>query len=280
MATFVLLHGSFHAAWNWHRLVPALERRGHRCIPVDLPGHGQDATPPRSVTLERCVDAVRAQIEGCAGEVMLVAHSRNGIVISQAAERFPERLTGLAYLAAYLVPNGRCMMEYAIQDGDSLVVQNVVPRLSKRRAERVIRLFRRPLLRALLPRLLPAAQQTHRLRREAFREALYADCPDEITALANALLTPEPNWAGFTPLQLSAARYGSVPKVYIECLQDRAVTLALQRKMLGDTPCDRVFTLDSSHSPFFSMPEKLAQTLLEGLETCRRAARGGARLPQ
>ena len=84
--------------------------------------------------------------------------------------------------------------------------------------------------------------------------------------LANLLLEPEPNWPGFTPLRLSESRYGRVPKVYIECTQDRAVTPMLQRMMLRDTPCDRVFSMDTSHSPFFSQPDGLVDLLVECLK--------------
>jgi pimeloyl-ACP methyl ester carboxylesterase len=45
MATFILLHGSFHAAWNWLRVIPLLETAGHRGIALDLPGHGQQRMP-------------------------------------------------------------------------------------------------------------------------------------------------------------------------------------------------------------------------------------------
>jgi len=192
----------------------------------------------------------------------VVAHSRNGIVASQTAERCPERIEGLIYLAAYLVPGGKSMMEYAIEDTESLVVQNVVPALDRKRALRLISLFKHPLWRRVLPAILPASLQTHRLKKEAYKKALYHDCPEEITKLADALLEPEPNWAGFTPLQLSEKNYGSVPRVYIECLQDRAVTLGLQRKMVGELPCAKVFSLDAGHSPFFSQPDKLAAALI------------------
>ncbi len=273
MATFIFLHGSFHAAWNWHKVIPLLEQAGHWGVALDLPGHGRDDTPPHQVTLDRCVDAVHQAIETAgvtpSEKVVLVAHSRNGIVISQAAEHFPQRIAGLVYLAAYLIPNGRSMMEYALEDEASLVVQNIVPRLSKRRARRLIGWFKRPLLRTLLPRLLPRAMQTHRLDQAAYRSALYHDCDDDIVALAHTLLEAEPNWAGFTPLQLSPARYGSVPKIYIECRQDYAVTLALQCKMQQDTPCDRVFSMDTSHSPFFAQPDRLTQLLIESLKVCR-----------
>jgi hypothetical protein len=85
-----------------------------------------------------------------------------------------------------------------------------------------------------------------------------------MTELANALL--EPNWPGFTPLRLSESRYGSVPKVYVACTEDRAVTPTLQRMMLRDTPCDRVFSMATSHSPFFSQPGRLVDLLIESLQ--------------
>lgn len=274
MTTFIFLHGSFHAAWNWHRLIPLLTRAGHRALALDLPGHGRDRTPVPKVTLERCVCCVLSAMDAVDGPVVLVAHSRNGIVISQAAEQRPERISGLVYLAAYLVPDGKSMMDYALLDPESLVVRNVAMQLDRRHLPLLTRLFRSRLCQQIGAALLPERLQVHGLKRAAYRDALYHDCPEEITALAEALLEPEPNWAGFTPLRLSAARYGRIPKVYVECLQDRAVTLPLQRRMCADTPCDRVVSLDSGHSPFFSQPRQLADALLQCLPLFSARAAG------
>lgn len=277
MATFILLHGSFHAAWNWHRLIPLLEGAGHRAIALDLPAHGRDRTPARQATLENCVAAVMDCVSGLDAPVFLVAHSRNGIVISQAAERLAGRIAGLIYLAAYLVPNGKAMMDYALLDPQSLVVCNVSPPLDPQRARRLLGLFRSRWPRWLLPRLLPASLQTHRLKRAVYRDALYHDCPDEITALAESLLEPEPNWAGFTPLELSKEAYGSVPRIYIECLQDRAVTIGLQRRMQHDSGCTYVYSLNSGHSPFFAQPAALAHLLEQSVERCLTSQPGHMR---
>ena len=265
MASFILLHGSFHAAWNWHRLIPFLERADHRGIALDLPGHGQDRSSPGEAMLEHCVNAVLRAVDSEPGPVVLLAHSRNGIVISQAAEARPEKIQGLVYLAAYLVPDGRSMMEYALQDTESLVLRNVELALDRGHMPLLTRLFRHEWLARLCARLLPRRFQVHRLALRAYRDALYHDCPPEITELAHVLLEAEPNWAGFSRLRLSPERYGRVPKVYIECLRDRAVTLPLQRRMQADTPVDRVYSLDSGHSPFFSQPENLARTLEDSL---------------
>lgn len=265
MTTFILLHGSFHAAWNWHRVVPILRQRGYRSVAIDLPAHGRDRQLPQRASLSANVARVLEVVDQTEGRVVLVAHSRMGIVISQAAEQRSSRISGLVYLAAYLVPNEKAMMDYAVLDTESLVVRNITPALPPWMLRVLQRVTRHRTARWLLAFTLPARVQRHVLKPEVYREALYHDCGDEITELACALLEPEPNWPGFTPLRLSESRYGRVPKVYIECTQDRAVTPKLQRMMLRDTPCDRVFSMDTSHSPFFSQPGRLVELLVESL---------------
>jgi hypothetical protein len=166
------------------------------------------------------------------------------------------------------------MMDYAVHDTDSMVVRNVHPPFDRRLVERLLVLTRSAFVRWLLSLLLPRSLQTHALEPAVYREALYHDCPDDVTELAHALLEPEPNWPGFTPLRLTDRGFGRVPKVYVECLQDRAVTLPMQRRMQRDTPCDRVLALDTSHSPFFSRPAALVDALGESLLTFRQL-RGG-----
>ena len=36
MTTFALVHGAWHGAWCWQRLIPELERRRHGTVAVDL----------------------------------------------------------------------------------------------------------------------------------------------------------------------------------------------------------------------------------------------------
>ncbi len=56
MKTFILVHGSWHSAWNWHKVIPILEAQGHRAMAIDLPGMGRDKTPIEKVTLQLSVD--------------------------------------------------------------------------------------------------------------------------------------------------------------------------------------------------------------------------------
>ena len=86
MSTFVLVHGAFHGAWCWYKVIAGLEAAGHRAIAPDLPGHGLDRTPMETCTLDRYVSTVVAAIEAAEEPVVLVGHSLGGVTVSQGAE--------------------------------------------------------------------------------------------------------------------------------------------------------------------------------------------------
>ena len=84
-------------------------------------------------------------------------------------------------------------------------------------------------------------------------------------------LTPQPEGVRRSRLHLSEDRFGSVPRVYIEALQDRSVHLPLQRKMQELTPCLVTYALESDHAPQLSQPDALAELLLQAAARNARA---------
>jgi pimeloyl-ACP methyl ester carboxylesterase len=236
MKTFILIHGSWHSAWNWHKVIPLLERQGHKIIAVDLPGMGRDKTPISKVSLQTSVDKICSVIDSLEDKVILAGHSKNGIMISQAAEYRPDKIEKLIYLAAYLIPNGKTQREYSMQDTEGVLKPFVD---------------------------FHEDSESTTLRPEIYKDGLYHDCDDNITELAKLLLSNEPFASGITPLQLTEENYGSIPRYYIECTEDRAVTPFIQRKMYEESPCEKVYSMATSHSPFFSKPVELVDILCE-----------------
>lgn len=236
MSTFILIHGSWHSSWNWHKVVPILEKQGHKAISIDLPGMGRDKTPIQNVTLELAVKKVIEIIDSIDGKVILVGHSKNGIIISQTAEYRPYKIEKLIYLAAYLIPNGKTQAEYSAQDTEG-VLKPYVDKFPE--------------------------TNSHTLKPIIFKEGLYHDCDDDITEMAKCILSHESVETGITPLNLTETNYGSVPRFYIECTDDRAVTPFIQKKMYLETPCKEVYQIHSSHSPFFSKPIELCNLFNE-----------------
>ena len=233
MSTFVLIHGQCHGGWCWYKVVALLEQ-GHTVVAPDLPSHGRDKTPLSTVTLAAYVDSVCHVLDTQRERVVLVGHSMGGGIITQVAEDRPEKVKVLVYLTALLPQNGESMMQLVEQNTESLFPPNVV---------------------------VSDDQESMTVREEALRDVFYGDCSAEDVALARLLLVPEALAPAHTPIRTSAANFGRVPRVFIECLQDRAASPAFQKQLYTAQPCQQVITMDTSHSPFFSVPGELAAHL-------------------
>lgn len=234
MSRYVLVHGSWHGRWVWERVVPFLVAGGHEVAAPDLAGRGEDRRTPAEITLEDHVDLVVEALEASAGPVILVGHSFGGFVISHAAERVPDRVEQLVYLAAFLLRNGETVL------GVAGSVPPAVPHLDVREDAGLIA-----------------------VRPDAAREVFYGDCSAEDAERAAALLVPEALAPRRTPAELTEERFGRVPRIYIETLEDRALPIALQRRMHAALPCREVVSLEVGHSPFLSMPRTLADRLMD-----------------
>jgi hypothetical protein len=47
----------------------------------------------------------------------------------------------------------------------------------------------------------------------------------------------------------------------VETLDDKAVPIEMQRGMIANSPCEKVLSLPTGHSPFFAAPGRLADAL-------------------
>lgn len=230
----VLVHGGLHGAWCWDLVLPVLRQLGIKASALDLPGMGNDKTPLAEVTLESCARAVASHVRSL-HKVVLVGHSMAGPVISTCAELVPECLLGLVYVASNLVPSGKSMREAAgeqlegVMEGVHVSADGVS---STYAPETALRVF-------------------------------YNTTERAVAETAIARLTPQPLQPIVATLELTADRFGSVPRAYIECLQDNAIPIAFQRQMQLALPCDPVLQMDCDHSPFLCQPEELASNLAQ-----------------
>jgi pimeloyl-ACP methyl ester carboxylesterase len=238
MAAFVMIHGAWHGGWAFEPLRARIEAAGHKLVAPDLPGMGGDDDTLATVTLDDWAAFAVAQCRAVHGNkpVILCGHSRGGIVLSQAAERDPAAMDMLVYICAMLIPSGVSRAEFQ---------KDQLPN---------------PDFQAII-RPTPGGQGTV-IAAEGAAEVFAQLAPAEAVADALGRLAAEPDRPRATPLRLTSARFGSVPRCYIECLHDRTIPIDDQRRMQVLQPCDKVIALDADHSPFLSAPDALAEALL------------------
>lgn len=272
----VLVHGAWHGAWCYERVIPLLAAKGIAAVARDLPAHGLNARFPASyssrpldpaafasevspvagTTLDDYANSLIATIDQVralgAREVVLVGHSMGGVAITAAAERAPEKIGKLVYLTAFMPRSGVGATTYihAPENDGELVGPQL---LSDPAVTGALRIDHR------------SANATYRANSKL---AFYGDVSQPVYDAVESLMTPDVPVVPFaTPIAMTPARWGSLPRYYIKAMQDRAIRPTLQQRFIDEadafTPGNptRVREIDTSHSPFLSAPAALADLL-------------------
>lgn len=233
-ARFLLVHSAWLGGWQWEQVAKPLLEAGHYVFTPDLPGHGTDATPSSEISMERYVKTITDLLDTQKEPVILVGHSFNGITISRVAELHPEKIEKLVYLTAFLLPEGGYFFKAVSGVEGSKAVENFILQKTK-----------------------------YALVKEAKMHNAFAhDIPLEAVEAAKPSIVPEPVAPLGYELEITDKNFGMLPKYYIECTEDRAIPIAVQRSMYQGK-VEKVFSLNTSHTPNFSQPGELAKILLE-----------------
>ena len=109
MSTFGLVHGGGPRAWSWERLIPELERRGHKTATAELPFDDP------SLGADRFADRVLEAFAG-SNDLVLVGHSMSGLIIPVVASHRPVRR--LVFLHTVLPQPGSSLADQVSSEPD------------------------------------------------------------------------------------------------------------------------------------------------------------------
>jgi pimeloyl-ACP methyl ester carboxylesterase len=232
--TIVLVHGAWSDASSWDAVTPLLKAQGDEVININLAGHGKDTTSFAGITFQTYVNQVKAAI-GARTNIVLVGHSFAGLVISQVAEEIPAQIKKLIYLAAALPHDGDSLLGLAKGDPASHIGKFLT--IDKEHGAAII-------------------------AKEGVADVFAADAPQQVQEYIAANIKPEPLAPLATPVHLTEKNFGSIKKVYIHTVNDNAISYPAQQYMVKAGKVAKVYTLQSSHTPFISMPDKLAAILI------------------
>lgn len=236
MKHYILVHGAWEGPWSWDYTRPTLEKQGHSVTAIDLHGRDSSNRNVTNVTLDSYVETVVNAIDQLDKKVVLVGHSMAGAVISQVAERLPEKIDKLVYVAAFLLKSGDSVIEAMTRDPDG----------------------------EFLPELIFSDDQTSvTASQQTWRDKAFHDVREDrlstVLPLVDIGQATEPFMA---KVVVTEKNFGSVPKLYIRTAIDKMVSPKLQDEMLENWKVDQVHVLQSGHFPTLSMPETMAELML------------------
>lgn len=242
MANFVLVHGAWHGAWCWRRVVAPLAAQGHRVHAVTLTGVGERVHLMSSlITLETHIADVANTLEAEElQDVVLAVHSYAGMIGTAIADRMGERLRHLVYVDA-VVP----------RPGESWSGTHA----SATREAR-----------------LAAAQNSPDYSFPPPDPAVFG-LAEEDYEWVKRRQTPQPGHPYAAALDFEPQRVARVPRTFIDCTQPPLATIDVIRQRVRDPKYwdgawaggagMRVVELATGHDPMVSAPQELARMLLE-----------------
>jgi pimeloyl-ACP methyl ester carboxylesterase len=173
-------------------------------------------------------------------KVSLIAHSGGGLTATACAERWPERVARIVYVAGMMLPSGTTFVDLTAQ------VSQTNPEASGINPHTIWSADRR------VTRIPPEAAIAH----------FFNDCSTEDAQAAAARLTPQGEGGRAVTVHTTPERFGRVPRLYVEALDDRSVILPAQRLMQTLVPGAQIVSLPTGHAPQFSAPEALAAAII------------------
>lgn len=224
----VLVHGAMHGAWSWERVTPHLDGGG-------IPWHSFDrwkGNPPQFVISDEGENEAlirrhidRAPFQRC----VVVCHSAAGMAVTMACSDNP-KVAHIIYIAAFMTGG------------------EIMPQLEE------------DLVAAL--RVHEGGEVSVDPTKTA--DLYYHDCDPADAAAATARLLPQaPGLFDQPPPSTERVGWRQVPTTYVVCTEDRSVPVNVQRQWAEQATF--VVELPASHSPALSMPDRVADIIIEAV---------------
>ncbi|CAA7033184.1 unnamed protein product [Microthlaspi erraticum] len=248
---FVLVHGSCHGAWCWHKVKPLLEAAGHRVTALNLSACGIDMT--KSITeistCEQYTEPLLKLLNSLPSDekVVLIGHSFGGLSLAMAMDKFPDKISVSIFLTAFM-PDTKNSPSFVLDKFGSTM----------------------PLEAWMGTEFEPYGSDNSGLSmffsNEFMKHALYQLSAVEDLELGLILKRPGSLFMSNLSKEknFSDKGYGSVPRAYIVCKEDKGIPEEFQRWMIDNFPVNLVVEMEEvDHMPMFCKPQQLCDHFME-----------------
>lgn len=232
---FVLVAGAWQGAWSWKEVKENLLKAGNNVFVVELPGHGDDNTPPKDASMDAYRDRTIGVIEKIPGKVILVGHSMAGMVVTAVSEKIPSKIEKVIYIGAFIPANGQSIIDLISTDTTSMLTPSIIPTEDQLQLD---------------------------VKRDRIIDIFCQDGSAEVKKLIVDKFRLEPAIPFTNKLTLTNNGFGKVTKHFIHTEFDHAIPAKFQRRMVEAAGRVTTHSLETGHSPHLSHPDELTKLLL------------------
>ena len=237
----LLITGAWHVPQHYHKLVKALEGRGFRVICERLPTNNNSVPPNKTMQDDiEFIKAIVAQETAACTHLTVIGHSWGGMISSGALAEFavprdsPKGgVVDLIFMCAFMP-----------KETESLagVFGGTLPPFLTKEANDLL-VWTDPI------------------------DHMYNDLDADEAQWADKLRVVHSSTAQHTPLNVAKVAWRIIPLTYIVCEKDQGLPSFLQDMMIGRVEAEGIpvkqYRVAASHSPFLSMPDKVAGIIQE-----------------
>ncbi|HKD65992.1 MAG TPA: alpha/beta hydrolase [Candidatus Binataceae bacterium] len=218
----VLVHGAWHGAWCWEPLRELLGQKGIKTHAIDLKSGGEQAQGLTDFYAD--AKAVRQLTDSIHAPVVLAGHSYGGNLVTEASAG-SANIKHLVMIATVMFDVGEVWKEIRMPAADWIKMTQdgeAIAILDKSRAS----------------------------------ELFFNRCTSPIAAWASSKLHTYMGTKAVSQ-RLTRAGWKEIPSTYVLCTDDKAIELRWQRRMAERAT--HSVELESDHSPFLCMPDRVAE---------------------
>lgn len=231
----ILIHGAWAGSWVWDQLSKELCELGWQVEALDLPGDGFHRISAQEAKESDYYQCLNDAINSEEGTVALIGHSGGGMLVTAAANAYPDKVSHGIWIAGFLLPDGRSYDE-------------ILEQLSNSSNH----------LGAMDFAEYSADGKTTVIPKTAAIKLFFQDAPAEVANIAADKLTPQPV-SGARLSTPSSTRFAALPKLYVLATEDRSIRPEAQRLMCAQVANLTIKEVNSGHAPQLTQAPQLAK---------------------
>lgn len=247
MINLLFIHGAWHWSGCWYKVINSELLRDYKIHALDNPMNGFNKQS-NAENFDQYTSEIQNLLKTTNEKFTIIAHSMGGSIASFIANKLPQNIEKIIYVAATMCAENKCALDYFMEEYyfnflKELQLENLV-----------------------IPDTQGQLIKLNMIDKEKIIKLFYNQSPKVDADVALNNLSEFSSGIPFAHKHNYCEKFYSIKRVYVECTNDNAMPISMQRKMQNDFPVAKTYTLNSDHSPFFSKDKELSKIIKKEIE--------------